>query len=841
VQLFRPHAATVSSASRPVSSQILLSTAGLMAASLALGWSSARADEIVACVATTAELEQAINDIKSNGDAGTIQVVQGTYDHVQLFTDQAPGPFPDRLVMLGGFTPGCGSQTLDARNTVLNLDRNYLELNNNNSSGNVDIEGFTFHGNWFEVSIDNGSGYGLFIRNNIFAMQGIPSEDLVRIVTDTGSDYVVVFQNNVVQSSGAIAAPCAVHFKAVDGTDIDDHVDLHFTNNTIASNATYNGVCLETNGVVTLHNNILVYNGNAAGGYDLLNLNQSANQTPWLLLDNTIRTGSNWPPQDPASGNNSTLDPQFVDSAHGDFHLQNTSPAINVGELVVPLDLSAVDVEGNPRVVGSRPDRGAYESNVDDTAGLHITVTSAADDVAGTAGTLRRAIINANASPGLHIIDFNIPGNCPQLIHLVAELPQITKGLIIDGYSQPSSSPNTLVLGDNARHCVLLDGGGSIPEGLVFNQASNEALSVIGLGFGGFTGDSISLLTGKGHRITGNQFNGAFSGIQMPASATHISMAGNSANSIVGGTSPGQRNVISAATKYGINVLANSSGNQIINNYIGTDASGDHALPNDVGVRIQTSANWLYYNAISGNTGNGLQIDGSAATGNLVIVNKIGTVGGLIPLQQGQDALPNGNDGIHLDNSAAGNKMIGNTIAYNGVDGVRLSAAAGQHNEISSNAIYRNGVGVLLAQGIDLTGNNAHDNDAAPGASSLPNMGLNSPVVTRAIGGRKNGEFAASLDSNPGTYTVQFFSNYPSDNCQGRKFLGSEALTIGIAVAGQNGHGATGTVRLTSSATDLVSNLRISAIVIDAGGNTSEFAACVPYVDDTIFADAFGN
>src|SRR5262249_11018051 len=156
---------------------------------------------------------------------------------------------------------------------------------------------------------------------------------------------------NVVRSSGATAAPCAVHVRFTDGADLDDRVDLHFTNNTIASNATYNGVCLETNGVVTLHNNILVYNGNAVGGFDLINLNQSANQTPWLLLNNTIRTGANWPPLDPASGNESTLDPQFVDSLHGDFHLKNTSPAINVGELVVPLDLSAVDIEGNPRVV----------------------------------------------------------------------------------------------------------------------------------------------------------------------------------------------------------------------------------------------------------------------------------------------------------------------------------------------------------------------------------------------------------------------------------------------------------------------------------------------------------
>src|SRR5262249_52605934 len=157
-------------------------------------------------------------------------------------------------------------------------------------------------------------------------------------------------------------------------------------------------------------------------------------------------------------------------------------------------------------------------------------------------------------------------------------------------------------------------------------------------------GDSISLLTGMGHRITGNQFSGIVSGFHMPPSTIHISLAGDSRNSIVGGVSPGQRNIVSSASLYGINVFSNSNGNQIIGNYIGTDSSGDNALGNDVGVRIQTNGNWLYYNAISGNAGNGLEIDGNAATNNLVIVNKIGTVGGLIPLLQGQDALPNGND-----------------------------------------------------------------------------------------------------------------------------------------------------------------------------------------------------
>src|SRR5687768_11247857 len=74
------------------------------------------------------------------------------------------------------------------------------------------------------------------------------------------------------------------------------------------------------------------------------------------------------------------------------------------------------------------------------------------------AGSLRQAILNANAHPGADLIDFNIPGSGVHTIQPLSALPTITSPVTIDGYSQPGSSGNTSQSGDNAVINVELDG-----------------------------------------------------------------------------------------------------------------------------------------------------------------------------------------------------------------------------------------------------------------------------------------------------------------------------------------------------------------------------------------------
>ena len=57
-------------------------------------------------------------------------------------------------------------------------------------------------------------------------------------------------------------------------------------------------------------------------------------------------------------GGNQAAPPLFVDAAKGDYHEASGSPTIDAGAVD---QLGATDFEGNPRVIGSAPDIGAYE------------------------------------------------------------------------------------------------------------------------------------------------------------------------------------------------------------------------------------------------------------------------------------------------------------------------------------------------------------------------------------------------------------------------------------------------------------------------------------------------
>ena len=88
-------------------------------------------------------------------------------------------------------------------------------------------------------------------------------------------------------------------------------------------------------------------------------------------------------------------------------------------------------------------------------SGATYMVTTTADS---GPGSLRQAILDANANPGTDAIAFNIPGTGVQTIVPLTALPVITEAVTIDGYMQPGSSPNTLAVGDNAVVLIEISG-----------------------------------------------------------------------------------------------------------------------------------------------------------------------------------------------------------------------------------------------------------------------------------------------------------------------------------------------------------------------------------------------
>ena len=132
------------------------------------------------------------------------------------------------------------------------------------------------------------------------------------------------------------------------------------------------------------------------------------------------------------------------------------------------------------------------------SAALAATYTVTNTNDSG-AGSLRQAITDANANAGTDTVAFNVSGaGCDGggicTIVLAGQLPAVTDTVLIDGYTQPGSSPNTNAQG--AINAVLkivlsgpavtggtgiaLGGVGSTVRGLVINGGFFYAVSPSG-------------------------------------------------------------------------------------------------------------------------------------------------------------------------------------------------------------------------------------------------------------------------------------------------------------------------------------------------------------------------
>jgi len=316
-------------------------------------------------------------------------------------------------------------------------------------------------------------------------------------------------------------------------------------------------------------------------------------------------------------------------------------------------------------------------------SGAIFTVTNTNDS---GPGSLRQAILDANATPGADTINFSI-GSGPQTISPTSPLPTITDSVAIDGWTQPGFAGRPIVelsgasagLGANGLHITA---GNSTVRGLVINRFQPAFL--------GGGGNGVLLEAGSGNTIQGNYIgtNAAGSGI-LGNGAAGILVSNSSGNLIGGGAfipeDPIPGNVISG-NSIGVRITGlQSNGNRIWGNLIGTDATGNGDLGNlNDGVAIiggvGNQVGGGSPNVISGNNGNGLLIVGPA-TETLVIDNLVGTN------SSGILDLGNTSHGVEISGSSD-NRVSFNTICGNDGNGVLLISGA------RGNVVERNRIGV---------------------------------------------------------------------------------------------------------------------------------------------------
>jgi hypothetical protein len=490
-------------------------------------------------------------------------------------------------------------------------------------------------------------------------------------------------------------------------------------------------------------------------------------------------------------------------------------------------------------MMAASPAHAATTFTVNDTSDAPdaFTTSNTCDHDVFTSGdqcSLRAAIQQANATTGADAINFNIAGTGVKTIVVGATglgaLPAITEQVTIDGYTQPGSSPNTRAVGNDAALKIVLDGTNASGSGLEIENASNSVIK--GLVINNFGGSAIDILGDSvGTRVEGNFLGTDPTGTLDRGNFNDgVEMFDGPRQTVIGGTTPAARNLISANGDQGID-LGNSFSpgalaeeHRIQGNYIGTDRSGTKDLGNaKCGVSLfETSANTLggttaaSRNLLSGNGGGVCLFD---ASDTLMLGNRIGTTA------SGTGALGNDLSGVEISGRAefGSNNALGdgtaagsNTVAFNGQDGV-LVGGASLDNQISRNSIFSNGgLGIdLLGPGETFTTDVPTPND--PGDADFGPNGLqNKPVVSSAKTVSGKTTVKGTLGSLPEAgVVIRFYSN-PSGE-EGKKFLGQKSVAPDL-----NGNASF----VFSPATAVPVGQTVTATATSGrGGGTSEFSA----------------
>lgn len=627
-------------------------------------------------------------------------------------------------------------------------------------------------------------------------------------------------------------------------TTISSIDDLVMTNNTFADNL-FAPEIRESVGV--LSRNIF-----SRSGLDLTLVSQVDEDLLELrLVDNIYGTLSASDPFETAPTGNTNTSPQFVDPANLNFRLQATSPGINTGTPNAALQ-GQLDFEGNPRWFGDRPDRGAFESSIGTTA-TTIVVTNTNDS---GAGSLRQAILDANAAPNLNRIHFNIGATCgPRIINLVSALPQITQSVVIDGTTQPGSARNTAAAGNNAVLCIVLNGQGSVINGIDTAGSMTGSVTLDGLAFGGFTVIAVNLRGGSGHRLIGSQVGGQLGAVTLLPSPIGVqvgSLFGDTGadDAEVGGALPAERNTISDSNDAGIRIGSGANGVQVANNYLGVGRSGEAANEGNVdGLVIQGSTTLAFANVIGNNTRHGVRISGAQAKDNVVSDNRIGVTASCGSTCT--SSFGNIEDGVRIENGALDNEVRRNVIRFNGDDGIVVVDA-------QRNALFRNVLTDNTEQAIDLgdDGFSGPSNNSAPAPPGSGNGAQNRPFLQAAFGDVGVGQVQGTLTSANGGYQIDVYS---AEDCPtGLQFppfpggdpdvwLGSTQVTISNGTATTDGSvsftafvAAVGQPNFFATPRKLVATATRTAMQssgIDRRG-TSEVSRCIDY-SDRLFANGF--
>lgn len=328
-----------------------------------------------------------------------------------------------------------------------------------------------------------------------------------------------------------------------------------------------------------------------------------------------------------------------------------------------------------------------------------------------------------------------------------------------------------------------------------------------------------------GNLIEGNLLGTDSSGTSIESNDLGIVIS--SRNNVVGGTTAASRNIISGS-RNGIQFLGDLSnfpnGNLVQGNFIGTDATGTTSLGNsDVGVQLSFARD----NTIGG------VVKGAR---NVISGNRDG-----VSFFSGGGNLVLGNYiGIDVNRSLGVPNLAGITIGFGSSNNTIGGANSGAGNTVAFNnregILDDNAVGntfihnsIFSNGGLGIKNGFDRFNDPCD-LDDGPNHLQNFPVVGSVLSSGLATTVRGILNSTPGTsFTIELFANDecdPSGFGEGKTYIASTTVTTGAD--------CNGAFNVTLPVARPAGQF-ITATATDPDGNTSEFSQCIQVQQGTTF------
>lgn len=747
----------------------------------------------------------------------------------------------------------------------LRVDKSIKTSITGNNIG-VGIDGLTALGNVSHgVQLFGGSNESVVV-NNVIAANGIQGLSIENSNQNTISNNKIGVGINGTTALG----------QAQNGIQISGASNNAISGNTIANNG-FEGInLLLSSNTNTINDNSIVLNGaqgiliTASNATTISNNVVSGNGTKFsangvfvnsatgtILKGNKVGLSANGITKQANNGYGVHLSECFNTTIGGNTVADRNIIAANTASGVILTNSSGTNVLGN--FIGVDVTGNTIASN--GNHGVEIKGANSFNNNIGDVTFLGRNVISGNGLHGVYILE-NAHDNAIYGNYIGTDSTgNVSKGNGRNGISGEEAR-NTIVGGTTTAHRNVISGNG-------FNEYKTDE----GPYFSG-----ISQYKSVGLTVKANYIGLGADGETIIPNANYGIWYLESDALTVGGTTVGERNVISGNGSAGLNPQTNQLSSPvgqssrgiyvetantvtILGNYIGTNALGTVAKPNlSDGVVVINSSNVTIggtslaaANVISGNTHSGLYLNNNTTVS---VQNNILGLGA-----DGKTKLANGFDGVYLNaqnnasilnNTASGNSHTGihlyqsnlNAITSNLVGtstnktstigntdgGIRIvGSSAGNQNKLRLNTItgstganaastIGNGYGIYVA-GATANQNSISENAIYCNAGLAINLQLTGAGFGATAAGN-NGKAVPVIIPSVSTSTSTSGTGVVGDTIQ-LYANPSKCGCGGEVYLGKTVVAANGKWQFTHPTTD---SLWVSALAIAANGNTSQFA-----------------